>query len=618
MKISWLLPTFLLPLTFASSYVTAAPIATSSPAPAKNVAATKAAQVKAAQSLQGDARIVHALNRLSFGARPGDVRRVQNMGLGKWIEEQLHPETINDSALETALQPLSMLRAEPDFLSLAYKVDTGQIGKLLREQVSSGRAPQVVLAAGKRGNQKNALLTGTAKADAKSDAATAAITLNAAQMADWREIQRLGLRRGEGVMAIGQLVDAKIARAIDSKKQLQEVLVDFWGNHFNLDVRKGPVQTLKIADDRDVIRPHVFGTFRELLGASAKSPAMLFYLDNANSTATMTNRRNNKKRGGINENYARELMELHTLGVDGGYTQKDVQEVARCFTGWSIDRDKGTFQFRPFAHDKGAKTVLGQTIPAGGGIQDGERVLDILASQPATARFLSGELCRRLVSDNPSPQLVARIADKWMQSKGDLRAVVSAIAYDPEFYATTTRADKIKSPFEFAVSGVRALNGTFNVPDPSENYGRLRLVADGAASMQRGGGRQYRGEMRTSLAQAIANMGQPLFGYQAPTGYSEDSKSWVSTGALVARLNFALDLAGNQIAHIRVEPENVFQGVSADDHSAVLDRAGQALLNAALSTRTRATLQKQMPENTPADATRLVALVLGSPEFQRR
>ena len=609
MKIYWLLPTFLLPLAFASSHVMASPAA-----PTKNVAASQAAQ-----PLQGDARIVHALNRLSFGARPGDVKRVQNTGLGKWIEEQLHPETIDDSALETALQPLSMLRATPETLALVYKADKGPIGKLLREAAQKGRAPQVVLASAQQRAQKNALLKGQAQGNAaKAMVPDGTTPLNAAQMADWKQIQKLGFGRGESNAALGQLVDAKIARAIDSKKQLQEVLVDFWSNHFNLDVRKNAVQTLKIVDDRDVIRPHVFGTFRELLGASAKSPAMLLYLDNANSTVEMTNRRNNKKRGGINENYARELMELHTLGVDGGYTQRDVQEVARCFTGWSLNRDTGTFQFRPFAHDKGAKTVLGQTIPTGGGIQDGERVLDILASQPATAKFLSTKLCHRLVSDNPSPQLVARIANKWTQSKGDLRAVVSAIAYDPEFYATTTRADKIKSPFEFAVSGVRALNGTFNVPNPSENYGRLRLIADGAASMQRGGGRPNRGELRTSLAQAIANMGQPLFGYQAPTGYSEDSKSWVSTGALVARLNFALDLAGNQIAHIRVEPENVFDGVSADDHNAVLDRAGQALLNAPLSTRTRATLQKQMPENTPADATKLVALVLGSPEFQRR
>ncbi len=609
----FLLPALLLPFTCALPHVSAAP-ATTQATTKKKVVTTQTAP-----SLQGDARIVHALNRLSFGPRPDDVKRVQNMGLGKWIEEQLHPETLDDSELEKQLQPLSMLRATPEILALVYKAENGPIGKLLRESAQKGRTPQVVLVGDNSNAQRNALLQGKAQDNAAPlmvpDGATA---LNAAQMADWKQIQKLGFTRGEAVAAVGQLVDAKIARAIDSKKQLQEVLVDFWSNHFNLDVRKGPVQTLKIVDDREVIRPHVFASFRELLGASAKSPAMLLYLDNANSTVEMTNRRNNKKRGGINENYARELMELHTLGVDGGYTQRDVQEVARCFTGWSLNRETGTFQFRPFAHDKGAKTVLGQIIPAGGGLQDGERVLDILASNPATIKFLSAKLCRRLVNDEPSSQLVARIAQKWTQSNGDLRAVVSAIAYDPEFYASTTRADKIKSPFEFAVSGVRALNGHFSVPDPDKNYGRLRLVADGAASMQRGGGRPNRGDMRTSLAQAIANMGQPLFGYQAPTGYSENSKSWVSTGALVARLNFALDLAGNQIAHIRVEPENIFTGVSADNHSAVLDRAGQALLNAPLSMRTRATLQKQLPENTPADATKLVALVLGSPEFQRR
>ncbi len=586
-------------LPMACAPLAAAPFKT----PAKIVTPT-AAPISKAEALQGDARIVHALNRLGFGPRPGDVERVRKVGLGQWIEQQLHPETIDDSALEKKLQPLSLLRATPETLALAYKTDNGPIGKMLRESAKDKRAPQVMLAAnkGKRANANDANAT----------------TLNAAQMTDWKQIQKLGFTRGESNLAVGQLVDEKIARAIDSQKQLQETLVDFWGNHFNLDVRKGPVQTLKIADDRLVIRPHLFGTFRELLGASAKSPAMLLYLDNAKSTVEVTNRRNNKKRGGINENYARELMELHTLGVDGGYTQKDVQEVARCFTGWGIDQDTGTFQFRPFAHDNGAKTVLGQTIPAGGGSADGERVLDILASSPVTAKFLATKLCQRLVGDEPSPQLVARIAGKWTQSKGDLRAVISTIAYDAEFFSSANRAAKIKSPFEFAVSGVRALGGSFNVPDPDKNYGRLRLIADGAASMQRGGGNPKRGEMRTSLAQAIANMGQPLFGYQAPTGYSENSGSWVSTGALVARLNFALDLAGNQIAQLRVEPESMFEGVSADDHSAVLDRAGQALLNAPLSARTRATLQKQMPENTPADATKLVALVLGSPEFQRR
>ena len=545
---------------------------------------------------------------------------MREMGLGQWIAEQLHPETLDDSALETELKPLSLLRATPETLALAYKTDNGPIGKMLREAARQKLAPQVVQGNGKRNLQKKALFTGKAQTNSVlNKARDDATTLNATQMADWQQIQKLGFRYGESNVAVGQLVDAKIARAIDSKKQLQEVMVDFWSNHFNLDVRKGPVQTLKLVDDREAIRPHVFGTFRELLGASAKSPAMLLYLDNANSTVAVSNRRNKKQRGGINENYARELMELHTLGVDGGYTQKDVQEVARCFTGWSLNREDGTFQFRPFAHDQGAKTVLGQTIPAGGGIKDGERVLDILAAQPAAAKFLSAKLCRRLVNDEPSPQLVARIAAKWTQSGGDLRAIVAAIAYDPEFTANATRAAKIKSPFEFAVSGVRALGGSFNMPDPQTNYGRLRLIADGAASMQRGGGnRRGRGNLRTSLAQAIANMGQPLFGYQAPTGYSENSQNWVSTGALVARLNFALDLAGNEIAHIRVEPEKVFAGVSADDHNAVLNRAGQALLNAPLSARTRTTLQKQLPENTPADATRLVALVLGSPEFQRR
>jgi uncharacterized protein (DUF1800 family) len=300
--------------------------------------------------------------------------------------------------------------------------------------------------------------------------------------------------------------------------------------------------------------------------------------------------------------------------VEGGYTQRDVQEVARCLTGWSIDRATGTFRFRPFMHDSGEKLVLGQKITAGGGIRDGEKVLDILAAHPSTAKFIARKLCMRLVSDEPSPALVERTAKVFRDTQGDLRGVTRSIITAPEFFAASAFRAKIKSPFEFAVSAVRALDGSLTVPNASRPFERQRLVADGRASQNfNGAGRQ-----RKSLVQSIAQLGQPLFSYQAPTGWSEDSREWVSTGALIARLNFALTLASGEVAQVDVAPQKLLGDVPADDHDAVLNRLSNVLLGGEMSPSTRATLQKQMPAGTPADANKLTALVLGSPEFQRR
>jgi uncharacterized protein (DUF1800 family) len=236
-------------------------------------------------------------------------------------------------------------------------------------------------------------------------------------------------------------------------------------------------------------------------------------------------------RGGINENYARELMELHTLGVNGGYTQKDVQEVARCFTGWSINRETGEFQFRRFAHDKGEKVVLGQRIPPGGFMQDGERVLDILAKHPSTARFLARKMSMRLVSDQPPAGLVERAAQAFLKSDGDLRVLVDTIVQSKEFWSGSSYRSKIKSPFEYAVSAVRALDGTVFVPDATRPAGRTALIAVGSTSVYPNAGGQRGGRGGRSLAYEIAAMGQPLYSFQAPTGYPEKSQSWVSAGA---------------------------------------------------------------------------------------
>lgn len=605
-------------------------------AAAPKTAPRKAATAKA--TLSDEARIVHALNRLAFGPRPDDVEAVRRIGLQRWIDQQLHPETIDDSALEAKLSTLSMLRLPSSQLRLAYEADSAAFIRLLVQQKPSDQAMNSQAMNGQEMNGADketdapAMSQRPGRPRNKGKTGNALISLRGLDEAGLkppqrellRRLQENDVRRGTSLQAVGELLNAKIARAAESKKQLQEVLVDFWSNHFNLDVKKGFVRTAKIVDDREVIRPHVLGRFRDLLGASAKSPAMLFYLDNFRSTravpmgARPQQRANAKKmRGGVNENYARELMELHTLGVDGGYTQQDVQEVARCLTGWTFDRNSGEFTFKPFLHDGGEKTVLGHKIAAGGGIGDGEQVLDILALHPATARHLSRKLCVRLVSDDPAPALVERVAQAYLQSSGDLRQTVQSIIESPEFFSASTVRSKIKSPFELAVSAVRALDGSVVIPNASRPFGRLRLVADGGSSVNPNSNRPNRGG-RPSLAQSIAGMGQPLFSYQAPTGYAEDSRSWVSTGSLIARLNFMLALSGGQIANVEVEPQKLLDGVAAEDADAVLNRLSARLLNGQMSPATRATLKKQMAPGTPADAIKMTALVLGTPEFQRR
>jgi uncharacterized protein (DUF1800 family) len=448
---------------------------------------------------------------------------------------------------------------------------------------------------------------------------------------------------------VGQLQQAKLIRAVESKRQLQEVLVDFWSNHFNIDVKKNLDRVLKVSDDRDTIRPHILGRFRDLLEASAKSPAMLVYLDNFQSsvTHTITQRDQQRvqmihdammangngelapevpqvgqKKGGINENYGREIMELHTLGVDGGYTQKDVQEVARCFTGWTIDRVTGDFAFRPGMHDKGEKVVLGHVIPAGGGIQDGETVLDILASSPATAHHISLEMCERFVSDDPSPELVDRIAGVFTQTNGDLRAVTEAILTSPEFLSPSDYNTKIKSPLEFAVSAVRASGSTLTT-GTSGLMEKAIATAEGSATL----GRQQAIDRinrrpRQSLNYHIYDLGEPLFGCAPPTGYTEVSRDWVSPGALIERLNFALALTEQKVSDVEFDPQTLFSGTDLDKPDEVLNRAVSTLLQDHVSASTKQVLQQQVVPSASANQTvnpsKLVALIIGSPEFQRK
>ena len=644
--------------------------------PEKNAGKADVGSSAVSRPLTEDEKIVHILNRLAFGPRPGDVQKVKAMGIQSYLDQQLTPERVDDTATQQKLTAYAMLQLNDEQLSAMYQARTLAYAKerKLRKQLISKTTQ----------GEGNANMPTTP--DAGIDAAAAPkAKKNVLAMADPQERQELMAARQELMQAAmpiaqaqEQLVDAKMLRAIESERQLQEVLVDFWSNHFNIDIRKQSCGILKIGDDRDTIRPHVLGKFRDLLGASAKSPAMLVYLDNFQSTsataptaggmrpgmlmrrrALAANRGLNgqavggqmpaanlpasqpakPKRGGLNENYAREIMELHTLGVDGGYTQHDVTEVARCFTGWGIGRagvarmggkgkigQTGGFQFHPFLHDNGEKTVLGQTIPAGGGIMDGEKVLDILASNPATMRHISTQLCQRLVSDNPPASLVDKCVATWKRTDGDLREVVRAIVTAPEFYAPAVVKSKIKSPFEYAVSAARALGGAYENPLAANGRQRLNIKPP------QGGGYLYLDT--TSLVGQVGTMGQPLFQYQAPTGYPEESQKWVSSGALISRMNFALSLTTGKLKDVKLP--GLDQTVSSfQNPNQFIDRFAGEILHSRVTPATRATLLKQVsalsaPGLSEAaqtadtatasrtSASRMAALLLGSPEFQRR
>ncbi|MBI2555741.1 MAG: DUF1800 domain-containing protein, partial [Candidatus Rokubacteria bacterium] len=385
---------------------------------------------------------------------------------------------------------------------------------------------------------------------------------------------------------VGELQAAKLIRAVESERQLEEVMVDFWFNHFNVFAGKGAVKWMLISYEQDAIRPHALGKFRDLLLATARHPAMLFYLDNWMSVRNdFPSRPEGKGPKGLNENYARELMELHTLGVDGGYTQKDVIEVARCFTGWTIDRprDGGGFVFRPVAHDNGEKVVLGHRIPAGGGQRDGEMVIDILARHPSTAKFIATKLVRRFVADEPPAALVARVADTYTRTDGDIRAMLVTVVTSPEFFATATYHAKIKKPFELVASAVRAVGGTTS-PSPA-------------------------------LSRAVAQIGEPLYAYQPPTGYPDVAEAWVNTGALLNRLNFALGLTENRYPGVRVDLGRFVGDADRRDPAQLLDRLIAGLLHNQVAPETREILLRQV---TDPEVEKIAALVLGSPEFQRR
>jgi uncharacterized protein (DUF1800 family) len=363
---------------------------------------------------------------------------------------------------------------------------------------------------------------------------------------------------------------------------LQEVLTDFWYNHFNVFLDKGADRFLVPTYERESIRPHVFGKFRDLLESTAKSPAMLFYLDNWQSVAANPPNPHRPKQGrrGLNENYARELLELHTMGVDGGYTQKDIIEVARCFTGWTIKAPQkgGGFDYNDKVHDKDEKIVLGHVIAAGGGMGDGEKVLDILAHHPSTARFIATSLARRFVADNPPPQLIERMADKFRKSDGDIRVVMKTMLDSKEFWSQGAYRAKVKTPFEMVVSSLRALNAQV--------------------------------DNTIGLAKVVTDLGQPLYRKLEPTGYSAQNAEWVNSAALLARMNFALALAQNKIPGVKIDPAQF--GTSVD-----IGSIARSVLFRDLTPQTTAALERAARDQQQTPAL-LAGLVLGSPDFQRK
>ena len=605
--------------------------------------------------LSADEAILHALNRLAYGPRPADVEHVRQMGLAKWIDQQLNPNSIDDKALEARLDDYRTLKMSSARLMEEYPQPKQAEKQAEKRAQAQADAPQ------RRSDAAATVIDKDRQAAQGQDAnieamvkETSAVAENAPGNPDapapMKDTPRpLAGARNQGLgggdpnnvpraiaedskrpqRIIAELSMAKMTRAIYSERQLQQVMDDFWFNHFNVFAGKGADRWLVTSYERDVIQPHTLGKFKELVTATSKSPAMLFYLDNFLSAdpraaerleaeRTMRQQRRNggfgrpfpqragqtqqqnKNRNvrGLNENYGRELMELHTLGVDAGYTQKDVTEVARCFTGWTIDRPRQNagFKFDERLHDPDPKMVLGKKIHAGG-MKDAEEVIDLLVHHPSTAKFISTKLARRFVSDNPPPALVSRMAKKFQESDGDIRAVMHTMIYSPEFWSREAYHAKIKTPFELVASAVRGLGTDVNMPLP--------LVA------------------------WVGRIGEPLYQCQPPTGYADKADAWVNTGALLNRLNFSLALAGNKMRGSRTDVASLLGLEAATEPRAALERAVQVFLGGQAAPKTVEILQKQLdsPQVMQAklddpvkqvDLGVVAGLVLGAPEFQRR
>ena len=655
-----------------------------------------------AKQMQGDERTLHALNRLTFGPRPGDVEAVNKMGLKRWFERQLDPASIDDSALEARLANYPAMRlsqqelmerfpspgmlrtiekqSQPlpsDPVEHALYADQIAFQALAKTEKALANAKEApgknetmapletqILFANDNQKSKDATPVATDTHEEKLYADLDAIkVLNLAPEQRFQRVLamspaeaiafRKSLSKGEvAELAAGltseqkevlealpgslrvvssEVLQTRLLRDLYSERQLEALMTDFWLNHFNVYIKKNQNEPFLLPTyERETIRAHALGKFEDLLVATAASPAMLVYLDNwqsigPDSLAAQRSARNGKaKTSGLNENYARELMELHTLGVGGGYTQADVTQVARVFTGWGIDRpnEGAAFAFQPNRHEPGPKQVLGTTIREGGQTE-GLEVLHLLATSPATARFISTKLAVRFVADEPPSALTDRMAKTFLVSGGDIKAVLRTMFDSPEFWAPAVEKNKVKTPLEFVASAVRATGADAKNPQP--------------------------------LVQALEKLGMPLYGMQTPNGYSWKSAEWVSTGALVSRMNFALVLAADKISGVvsglpalLEQPAGVRPvSVSVDDRSVAAEkRLEVVLLGMPATERTRDAVLRQPGDgeaqrqaekefagrnlnavdlkqgmarpSLDKQTAAMAGLLLGSPEFQRR
>ena len=565
--------------------------------------------------LTEDQAILHALNRLAYGPRPGDVERIRQMGLERWINQQLDPQTLDDSELDSRLDnKYATLRMSPRELAENFPT-AAEIAK--REGESKQEAIEQL-------EQKR-----------RAASAQMAQAIDAGDPSSDNAQMALARIQGPGRI-VADLSMAKLDRAIYSQRQLEAVMEDFWFNHFNVFAGKGADRWLLTSYVRDTIRPHTMGKFQDLLIATAKSPAMLFFLDNWLSVdpiafqqsrrqaalgrgrfqgifagglapdprtfpapdGRIPNQRPKQQERGINENYGREVMELHTVGVDAGYTQQDVIEMAKCLTGWTVrePRRDPAYVFKPEFHSAGKKVVMGHTFDYGDE-RDGVEALKMLANDPHTAKFISTELARHFVSDNPPALLVNRMAANYQETGGDIRSLLHTMIYSPEFWSKQAYRAKVKTPFELVASTARALQADVGVSLPLELW--------------------------------VTRIGEPLFLCQPPTGYSDKAATWVNTGALLNRLNFALALATGKVPGTTVSLQPMFGDGAGTDPELALERSVELFLDGQVDASTRGTLEARLGDPQVVEATLddpvkqvneglLAGLVLGTPEFQRR
>ena len=549
-------------------------------------------------ALDDAARARQAVSRLTFGARPGDVAAVERTGVNRWIERQLHPESIPDPVADSVLDRLEITHKSA-FELAADHPQPGEFGLGFLAQAKADSAAMRAAAMKPAANDSTPAVVQLAAMRARAAAASDRTDRG----------QRLSYARNE---VQRELVPSMLVRAALSDRQLLEVMTVFWENHFSVS-SNAIVNQLSLIDYDRTIRQHALGRFRDLLGAVAKSPAMLSYLDNFLSVVDSlhpnpTEWRVEQRRAahpplgdtsfvrvvrhritGVNENYARELMELHTLGVDGGYTQHDVQEVARCLTGWGIDDPQygGVFSFHPTLHDAGEKTVLGVHIPPGRGIEDGEDVLDLLARHPSTARFIAKKLVVHFVSDDPPPTLVDRAAKAYLRTDGDIREVLRTILESPEFNSRAAYRAKVKTPFELVASILRVMNA------PADTT--------------------------RAASQLVAQLGQPIFGRATPDGWPDVATAWMNTGALMNRINLGVRIGANEIPEATLIGWSGRQQIMALDGERQVDAVVDAVLGGDASAGTRqALLAAQSPPHSLRRAGDLVAIAIGSSDFQRR